>query len=264
MSYDFKTIVVQWDRPDGSATQVEVAARIAARTGAYLIAVHTPAPGRASNETAKEIETSGRDQLQRIAAAQGVSCEWLPAATNDSETLIAVARCADLVVVGPSSAGDAEKETLQQRVAQIVLTAGRPMLVVPKGALPATIAERVVVAWSGTRESARAVADALPLLVKATTVTLLAGADTGSATHGFSSGKGLLGWLERHRVKAQLIDLGRHRFDVGEKILRYCTEHRADLLVMGAYGHSRARELALGGVTQTVLESMTLPVLMSH
>lgn len=264
MSYDFKTIVVQWDHLDGRAAQVEVAARIAARTGAYLIAVHTPAPGRPLDGTAEEIETTGRDQLQRIAAAQGVPCEWLPAATDDSETLIAVARCADLIVVGPGTAGDAEKETPHQRSARIVLAAGRPMLVVPKGALPASIAERMVVAWSGTRESARAVADALPLLAKATTVTVLAGADTSGALHGFSSAKGLLGWLERHRVKAQLIDLGRHRFDVGERILRYCAEHRADLLVMGAYGHSRARELALGGVTQTVLESMTLPVLMSH
>ena len=70
--------------------------------------------------------------------------------------------------------------------------------------------------------------------------------------------------VARHGIKAELSDLGRHRFDVGEKVLSFCSDHQADLLVMGAYGHSRAQELVLGGVTQTVFGAMTLPVLMSH
>jgi nucleotide-binding universal stress UspA family protein len=265
MSYEFKTIVVQWDSKDGDATHVKVAACIAARTGAYLIAVNAPASGQIHNEAEKEFDASGRDQLQSIAAAQGVSCEWLPRVADDgSEALAAAGRCADLIVVGQSRAEQGEKDLSQQRVARIVLTAGRPTLMVPKGAMPATIGAHIVVAWSGTRESARAVADALPLLARAKAVTVLAGADSSGVAHGFSSAKASLAYLKRHRIKAQLIDLGRHRFDVGEKILRHCAGCGADLLVMGAYGHSRSRELALGGVTQTVLESMALPVLMSH
>jgi nucleotide-binding universal stress UspA family protein len=150
-------------------------------------------------------------------------------------------------------------------VAEVLLSVGQPVLVVPFGETARTLGERVVVAWSGTRESARAVGDALPLLERAQSVLVLAGAAATSAQGRVPAlAKGMIRTLERHGVRVQTEDLGRHRFDVGERILARCTSFQADLLVMGAYGHSRARELVLGGVTQTLLESMSVPVLMSH
>jgi nucleotide-binding universal stress UspA family protein len=264
VSHDYKTLVVQVDNQGGTSARVEVAARLAAQAGGYLIAVYAFEPGQALSHEEKDREAFERDQVQRIAASAGIPCEWFPAAGESAATIMAMGRCADVIVVGQGRPESADEQHGNLNVAQIVLGTGRPALIVPAGAVPATPGTRIVVAWNGTRESARAVADALPLLVKAKTVTVLFGAEPGGKAHTFDSAKVLLASLERHRIKAQLEDLGRHRFDVGEKILGYCAKCDADLLVMGAYGHSRARELALGGVTQTVLDSMTLPVLMSH
>jgi nucleotide-binding universal stress UspA family protein len=125
------------------------------------------------------------------------------------------------------------------------------------------VGERVLVAWNGTRESTRAVHDALPMLVRAHSVAVMevnpkpdetpriAGADM--ATH-----------LARHGVRAEVSSIVADEIDVGDAILSRGADLGADLVVMGAYGHSRLREFAFGGVTRHVFKHMTVPVLMSH
>lgn len=264
MAYPYKSVAVQVDSHGGTAARVDVAARIAARASGYLTAVFQAEARHVANAEEKDRIAVELEQFEAIAARAGVACEWLPTPVDDAAALLKIGRCADLIVVGQRPLGHPDGSRARLAAAELVLGAGRPLLIVPGTAAPATVGERVVIAWNGTRESARAVADALPLLAQAKAVTVLSGVDAGGTGYTRSSAQGLMRSLERHTIKAQLADLGPQRFYIGDKILQYCAEHAVDLLVMGAYGHSRASELVLGGVTQTVLGSMTLPVLMSH
>lgn len=273
----FKTILVHASDERRTMIRIELAALIAARSGGELSVLYTPvSPAGLLGLHAQMagVPEHGGDDLKmhadlelakRVAAAAGVACEWIAIRDDLVAALLARGRCADLIVLGqqdPRAEGHADAPDLP---AEVVLGAGRPALIVPFAGTVSTFGEHVVIAWNGTRESARAVADALPILVNAKSVLVLSGAENKPAkTRIVASATGVIRLLERHGVKAELHDLGRHRFDVGAKILAFCAERNADLLVMGAYGHSRARELVLGGVTQSMMEAMTLPVLMSH
>jgi nucleotide-binding universal stress UspA family protein len=125
------------------------------------------------------------------------------------------------------------------------------------------IGKRVLVAWNASREAARAVSDALPILAQAQSVEVVA-FDPDGADHGEVAGADIALFLARHGVKASAARQSAPDIDVGSQILSRVADSNADLLVMGGYGHSRLRELALGGATRTVLDSMTLPVLMAH
>jgi nucleotide-binding universal stress UspA family protein len=140
---------------------------------------------------------------------------------------------------------------------------GRPVIFVPfiqKGGLKL---DRVMVCWDGSRAATRAVADSLPFLKKAKLVEVvivaskpgkgdeIAGADLGQH-------------LARHGLKVEVKKITSSEIDVPSTILSYAADSSADMIVMGGYGHSRLREFILGGVTRTIIESMTVPVLMSH
>jgi nucleotide-binding universal stress UspA family protein len=121
------------------------------------------------------------------------------------------------------------------------------------------------VAWNAGREAARAVTDALPLLTRADAVHVVAfNPDKGGADHGDTPGADIGLYLARHGVKVSVAQQQNEELAVGEQILSRAADLSVDLIVMGAYGHSRVRELMLGGATRTLLDSMTVPVLMSH
>jgi nucleotide-binding universal stress UspA family protein len=142
---------------------------------------------------------------------------------------------------------------------------GRPVLVVPYVGELKDVAQNVMVCWSATREAARAVTDALPLLQRAQKVTVLSANPRGSAQgHGESPGSDIALYLARHGVRAEASRTAAQDVDVGNLILSCAFDAGAGLIVMGAYGHSRVREIVLGGTTRTVLSSMTGPVLLSH
>jgi nucleotide-binding universal stress UspA family protein len=122
--------------------------------------------------------------------------------------------------------------------------------------------QRVLVAWNASREAARAVTDALPLLSRAERVEVVAFDSTGD--HGEVPGADIALFLSRHGVKASAARQSAPGVDVGSQILSRAADVDADLIVMGAYGHSRLRELALGGATRSMLDAMTVPVLMAH
>jgi nucleotide-binding universal stress UspA family protein len=140
-------------------------------------------------------------------------------------------------------------------VEAVVIDSGRPAIVVPYAGTFGAIGETVLIAWKPTRESARAVSAALPLLQRAKQVHV-AGWD--------SEPRDLEHFFYHHGIDAVFHREGQAPAHVGEYMLSRAAELGADLLVMGCYGHSRARELVLGGASRTVLESMTLPVLMVH
>ncbi len=146
---------------------------------------------------------------------------------------------------------------------EVVLQSGRPALIVPYIGAPDTLAQRVLVAWNAGREATRAVNDALPLMRDARVVRVVAINPERSGDHGEDPGADIALHLARHGVKAEVSTV-RTDIDPADMLLSIASDFGADLVVMGAYGHSRAREIVLGGFTRHMLAHMTVPVFMSH
>lgn len=175
------------------------------------------------------------------------------------------ARYADLVVVGQEDPADKGSDGFPMAPGDMVMRCSRPVLVVPYVGAPSGFGSNILVAWNGSREASRAVADALPLLKRARRVTVMAvNPQVGSVAHGPLPGADLAAYLAHHGVKVEVEADSTPITDVGEELLSRIADLEADMLVMGAYGHSRAREWIFGGATRTILASMTVPVLMSH
>lgn len=203
------------------------------------------------------------------AAAQQQDVRAFERRIIDEEAGVALAlqaRYCDLLVVGQDDPDD-KLLTQSSPVAEYALmNSARPVLVVPHvGSFPAP-AKRVLVAWDGSVESARAVHGAIPLLQKAALVQIAVfDPKSGAAAHGDEPGADIALYLARHGIR---VEVSRHatgkRIDIGNALLSHAADFGADLLVMGGYGHSRFREIVLGGVTRTILQSMTTPVLIAH
>jgi len=204
----------------------------------------------AERESAEQLRQSAGELLR----AEGANWEWRSVQGLAGEILSATGATTDLIIMG-------QPQDSAAPVAQVALSAGRPVLCVPHAGTFATFGRRVLVAWRGARESARALHDALPLLMRADHVILFT---AGDGTEGDSSAPDALRHLLDHRVKAELRQTTLGDLDAGTAILNAVSDSAADLLVMGAYGHSRLRELVFGGATRTVLRSMTVPTLISH
>ena len=159
--------------------------------------------------------------------------------------------------------GEPRKAPLEELVIESALfDSGRPVLVVPyiqKGALKL---DRVLVCWNGSRNSARAVGDAIPFLHRAEAVEVLIVTGEGS-TGDEIPGADIGEHLARHGLKVEVVRVA-SKGEVSNMILSHAADAGADLLVMGGYGHSRLREFILGGATRGILRTMTVPVLMSH
>ncbi|HVY17034.1 MAG TPA: universal stress protein [Rhodopila sp.] len=214
----------------------------------------------AAKTRAAEVETKFRDRLRR----EGANGDWELESGPLLPTVLRYARISDVVVMGqrdPDNPGPIIARTL---IEDMLMASGRPVLLVPYAGSFETIGTRVLVGWSRTREASRALHDALPLIVpKASVSVLIAEADpsdvdevpTGDvgehlARHGF----------EVSAARTVLAD----GIGPADALLGYAAENACDLLVTGAYGHSRTREMILGGVTRDLLQHMTLPVLMAH
>lgn len=214
----------------------------------------------------RELAQKGIDAFEQQVVKAGVnSVEGRVVDDDASMALTLHGRYADLVILGqndPGTKGVAIDAVLPQHV---VLHVARPVLVVPYVGSFSNIGQKVMVAWDAGRESARAVADALPILKRAAQVQVLvfnAKKDT-MDDHGQDPGTDIALFLARHGVKVE-VSQEETGIDIGNALLSRMADYGSDLLVMGAYGHSRFRETVLGGVTKTILEHMTVPVLMSH
>ena len=170
-------------------------------------------------------------------------------------------RAADLVVVAQPAPEETDAVTDYDLPAEIVMSVGRPVLIVPYAGTFADCGKRVLVAWSSRREAARALSDALPFLAGASDVTLL----TVNPEEGTESDQAAVkAWLAAHGIKADVRATRTREIEVGDVLLSTAADLSADLIVMGAYGRSRFRELILGGATHDMMRHMTAPVLMSH
>jgi nucleotide-binding universal stress UspA family protein len=165
-------------------------------------------------------------------------------------------RVSDLLVVARPQGQLAAPQRLTLEAA--LMDTGRPLLIVPPKA-PAKIGSNVAIAWNGSTQASRAVAMAMDFLVTAQSVTILTAKENGADARPDE----LRDYLAAHGIKAKIVSVAA-KGDAGKALLAAADKAGADLLVMGAYGHSRVRELVLGGVTKHVLQSTTIPALLAH
>lgn len=276
----YKDLLLILDESAAASRNSELAVGLAARFGAHLAALcpllssRLPAFGYYDPSALDPIFLGLRERLaegvqrlredfERTAFRHGVSAEWRsPEAPAEADPAIH-ARYADLVILGQMDPDRKKTELLRLRPELIALASGRPLLIIPYAGKFSAIGKHVLVAWNASREAARAVNDALPFLATAEKVTVLA-IDPRSGEHGEDPGFDISLHLARHGVKAEIERTVAGEVGVGDVLLSRSADLGADLLVMGLYGHTRARELLLGGASRTVLDTMTLPVLMSH
>jgi nucleotide-binding universal stress UspA family protein len=216
-------------------------------------------------ERARSAAVKVREAFDHATGLRGLSAEWREIPEGPDADPALHARYADLAILGQLDPDRAETELIRPRPEQVALASGRPVLIVPYAGHFDNVGRRVLIAWNATREAARAVSDAMPLLTSAELVTVLTiDPREGPHGHGELPGADIGLHLARHGVKAQIERTVSAGMPVGEVLLSRVADLGADLIVMGAYGHSRAREVLLGGATRSVLRSMTVPVLMSH
>ena len=273
-----KDLLVHVDNDPACSTRLDVAAALAARHEAHLTGLHAlgwpPPMGYyidALPPTFLEDEKRQREELARQAEVRfherarrrGVHGEWRVDPGGIIDTMKLHARYADLTIVGQGIDLKDAPHDVTYLPEELALGVGRPVLVVPRYGTFDTLGERVLIAWNGSREATRAVHDALPLLKRAKTVTVLSIDPEHDSGDRMPSADIAL-HLARHGVAAEGTSTPALDISVGDLLLSQAADLTADLIVMGAYGHSRLREIVLGGATRHILQHMTVPVLMSH
>lgn len=211
---------------------------------------------------AEPVEAAFRDRLH----LDGLQGEWRLVEGHLPPTVALHARYADLTILGqPNRYEPRDDVGAGAMVVNTVMTSGRPVLAIPFAGDFPVIGDRVLVAWNASREAARAVNDALPLLEGASLVTVVAvNPRHGIRGHGDVPAADIVLHLARHGVRAEAAHTVAKDIADGEALLSYAADIGADMIVAGAYGHSRAREMVFGGVTRTLLAEMTVPVFFSH
>jgi nucleotide-binding universal stress UspA family protein len=266
----YKTILVHVDGSTTLPARVDAAARLALAHEAHLVGSAltglsayqlpiTPMDAGAPpivfpTEELRAAADLALDRYEERARALGVASYERRRLDDDTAVgLCLQARYADLLVISQDV----------QAAPYIVLNCARPVLVMPP-APAAGIGKTVTVAWNASAQAVRAISSAIPLLQRAARVHLLVllNDDNGDA-HGEQPGGDMALFLARHGVNVEL-DARRGSTDNGAELLSYATHTRSDLVVMGAFGHSRLREWVLGGVTRTALRRAPVALWMAH
>jgi nucleotide-binding universal stress UspA family protein len=275
----YQDILVHIDDAEAMPGRLAVAVELAERFGAHLTGVYVD-PGLAlptlidvpiSPSLVEALEDEHRERCKRAEQQfrttvdrSEVSSEWRLTQGELANTLSRHARYADLVILGQEG-GEDQKMVIGGLPDSVILSCGRPALVVPYIGVTTPPGKHAIVAWNGSREAARAVNDALPLLVGAERVDVMCvNAGGGEREEAPLPGADLCLHLARHGVKAEAQEAVASDLEVGDVLLSRAADHGADLIVMGAYGHARWREVVLGGATRQLLNQMTIPVFMSH
>lgn len=211
---------------------------------------------------AKEIEDAVRERLGRTEVSWGVDAVIAQTATV-AGLVARRARFADLVML-PKPYGPNRTMDAPVIVESAMFQGQAPVMVLPGDAAPGTTPSKVVIAWNESAEAMSAVRRALPLLIAAGEVNILIVDPQTHSTDSADPGSELSEMLNRHGVKVEVSIVAKTLPRVSDMILRHVSDQNAELLVMGAYGHSRFREAILGGATRNLLEQAEVPVLMAH
>lgn len=264
-----KDIFIHLDAAASTESRLDVALGLAQRHGAALVGLFAqsdPAVPGAIGEWPtpwyKAAAANSQQSFAAKAAAAGVTAEWHDALTGSYESIIvrviAGARNADLAVIGQPEGGGVPVELAEQ----VILQGGRPVLVVPYAGRFSAIGERVMVAWNGGREAARALGDAMPILRQARDVRLECVVHSGKDQHWDLSA--VAAHLSRNRVPAKVETLAIEQIGVMDSLLSRAADLGADMMVMGAHGHYGFPNLSRGAGTRFMLRHMTVPVLFSN
>jgi nucleotide-binding universal stress UspA family protein len=267
----YRTILVELNAAAPAEERLEAARALATRFDARLVGMHVVPPPvlpvgdglsgyippetiEAQRQANLEVRYRALAAFRRVCGEEGPKLAWREAEGPPSLILAEAARSVDLVVTGRADSGVANGTWL---VGDLATAAGVPVLMVPSG-VSAVAGHTVLVAWNGRREAARAAHDALPFLQAAREVVLCAIGKRAAADL-----EDAAAMLKRHGVPVWAERLEGADAHAGEILLAQAVAHRADLLVMGAYGHSRLREFVFGGATRHVLHHAEKPVLLS-
>ncbi|MEN4923120.1 universal stress protein [Achromobacter spanius] len=277
----YRRISVHLDHGFDCKRRTELALGLARRHKAELVGIYaSSAPPQyyygesvmmsRSLNVMKEIQAQNRGAVQNAfleaAAAADVPAVVRAGESSPSATVALHGRASDMIIVSQYNRDDIEAAHETEFVEQTLLSAGRPVLVLPSSGSFPVVGERVMLCWDGSREAARALADAAPLLRAASHLVVLT-MDEGAATRNVEAipFEDLVtycvaqGMPAPDHVRRDIKGVG-----VGSTILNAAADHSADLIVMGAYGHSKFREWAMGGATASILKSMTVPIMFSH
>ena len=273
-------IVVYLEDVEGGQARLDYAAALAAQFKAHLSAVFVADAlelhrfsGFASGSGitsmlahhGNEVRLAAADfrsHFERVMHDEGLEGEWRISDHVRGEDLMFHARHADLAIVGPAD-GPARRMTTLSLSEDMIFASGRPTILVPAEWQPARRQDNIVVAWNASAEAARAVAGALPILVHAKTISVVMVPDAGlPVPERVDPAAEIRRHLACHGIEAEMVMLAGR--DAGHAILSYCEEAQADLIVMGAYGHSKLSEAIFGGATRHVLRHAEIPVLLSR
>jgi nucleotide-binding universal stress UspA family protein len=278
MTMAWKSLLVHVDDAPSCRSRLAVAVRLArdfaaGLVGVYLVRGTTVTPSGAAllppDVAAARLDTLSDAQNDAEAAFRAQAAEagirdvsWRAPTGAVDDAMVLAARCSDVAILSQQDPNAGGTDTFASTV---ILGCGRPTLVVPYIGAPSDFGERVLVAWDGGREATRAVADAMPLLVRARQVDVISvDNDNDDDVPERLSVARLAGWLAAHGVHAQIDRQESGNVGIGEWLLSRVADLQSTLVVMGGYGHARLRQLVLGGATRTMLRSMTIPVLFSH
>ena len=277
----FRSIAVFVDPSPAGEARTSYAVRMAFRHGAHLIGIFavpsiwgdSPAESFVRGQEAvrhviashQSSEAAATDAVNRSFSAgcarEGISFEFRHFRqddVNDSAALNSLHT--DLVIVGGPRAGGLPGNWSAEA---LLLATGVPFLLLPEP-WTASAAEHIVVAWNASREARRAIADALPLLVGALSVTVLVVDPQKNPRHGDEPGADVAHYLTRHGAKVVVEQVQSHAEPIAKVILSYAEHHNTDLIVVGAYSHTRTTDMIFGGVTRSLLRDAAVPLLIAH
>jgi len=268
----YANILVSVDFAETAPDRIRLAAGLARRfdahlTGAAAAAVPARLFAHDLGDAEAQYDRSRNEILQELERAHGIFArcageasrtEWRAATERPFVHIIKQGRAADLLVIGRAGLGDLDPDPLGVALGPVLMEAGRPVLVVPPRVAD-LVGRRIVVAWKDTPEARRAVSGSMPFIRSADQVFVVT---TGEGAR-FDGAQDVARHLDRHGASVTSHLLTTTVSD-GEEILRFAREQEADLIVMGAYGHSRLREWAFGGATRDILRSTAICCLMAH
>ena len=271
------TILLHMAPDEERGKRLDAALALVERFGAHLHVIYMTSPaamptavtGRGASaafiaeSTAIAHEKAAHVKLEVESRCQGAvpSWEWEILEGDHNKLLAQRSHYADMAIVSENHGVSVEEYIGLHMPDELLLQASCPVLMLPRRTAIDSIGKRVMIAWKNTREAARAVRGSLDILHGADQVTILT---LEKPRHRFEEGRTLAGFLGRHGIECELVSDVSHGHGVGEVVLTYCEDMTADLLIMGAYGHHRWREIAFGGTTHHVLKNMQLPVLTDH
>jgi len=278
----YRDILVHLDYTKACPERISAAAALAKRTDASLKGVALalqstinsylgiPLKSDLDEKQKKAIEEAAESiiaEFETVVKDVGIeySSEIIRSGATQAPAQLAFhARHADITVMGQPNP-DLESATFLESLYEGVLFgSGRPVYLIPYYGRIDVHNRNAVIAWDGGKKAARAVRDAIPLLKgRGKTTVLVINPETRSGAHGNKPGHDIAEYLRHHGIDAKVDSFSNYDISPDTLILNYLADQGADLLVMGAYGHSRLREKAFGGVTNSIVHQMTTPVLMS-